>query len=120
MLAIDRGVPGSAYFVTDGPPRPFREFAEAYLANAGVEPGDRSVPGWLMGATATALEAIWHLLPTNSPPPVSRVEAHMVSHPQVFDDARAQSELGYRPVITVEEGLAELERRSSKHEPPSE
>ena len=110
VLASDRGVPGSVYFVTDGPPRPFREFAEAYLATAGVDAGDRSVPGWLMGAMANVLERIWRFLPTNSPPPVCRVEAHMVSHPQVFDDSLARSELGYRPVVTMNEGLAELER----------
>ncbi|MFZ0013818.1 MAG: NAD-dependent epimerase/dehydratase family protein, partial [Acidimicrobiia bacterium] len=48
ILAATRGEPGSAYFVTDGPPRPFRDFAGAYLATAGVEVDDRSVPGWVM------------------------------------------------------------------------
>lgn len=108
VLAADSGVPGTAYFVTDGPPRPFRSFAEAYLATVGVDAGDRSVPAWLMTGAAHALEVIWRVLPTSSPPPVSRVEAHMVSHPQVFDDSRARSELGYRPVVSVDEGMAEL------------
>ncbi len=108
ILATSAGTPGSAYFVTDGPPRPFREFASAYLATAGVEVTDRSVPGWVMGAAGAVVEAIWRLLPMRSSPPVNRVEAYMVSHPQVFDDSAARRELGYVPVITVEEGLAEL------------
>lgn len=108
VLAAKSGRPGAAYFVTDGPPRTFREFAGTYLATAGVEAGDRSVPGWLMRAAGATLETLWRLLPIKSPPPVNRVEAYMVSHPQVFDDTAARRELGYRPVISIRDGLAEL------------
>lgn len=108
VLASDAGRPGSAYFVTDGPPWTFREFAGAYLSTAGIEVGDRSVPGWLMRAAGATLETAWRLLPTRSAPPVNRVEAYMVSHPQVFDDAAARRELGYSPVISVQEGLDRL------------
>jgi nucleoside-diphosphate-sugar epimerase len=108
VLAATAGIPGSPYFVTDGPPRTFRSFASSYLATVGVEVGDKSVPGWAMRAAGATLEALWRILPTSSAPPVNRVEAYMVSHPQVFDDSAARRDLGYRPVITVEEGLAEL------------
>jgi len=109
VLAATEGTPGQAYFVTDGPPpRPFKEFATAYLATARVDVPDRSVPGWLMRCAGAAAETVWRLLPTHSAPPVNRVEAYMVSHPQVFDDGLARRDLGYRQVITIEEGLAEL------------
>ena len=113
VLAAESGRPGAAYFVTDGPPRSFREFAGAYMATAGVEVADRSVPGWLMRAAGAALETVWRVLPTRSAPPVNRVEAYMVSHPQVFDDSAARAELGYRPVISFEEGLRELTSQPS-------
>jgi nucleoside-diphosphate-sugar epimerase len=32
----------------------------------------------------------------------------MVNHPMVLDDSRAHTELGYRPVISVERGMAEM------------
>jgi nucleoside-diphosphate-sugar epimerase len=108
VLATSSGHPGSAYFVTDGPPRTFRSFASEYLATAGVEVGDKSLPGWVMRAAGATLETLWRLLPTDSAPPINRVEAYMVSHPQVFDDSAARRDLHYRPVISVEEGLAEL------------
>lgn len=111
VLAADKGTPGSAYFITDGPPRAFKDFARAYLLTAGVEVGDGSVPGWLMRAAASVVESAWRVLPTSSPPPINRVEAYMVSHPQVFDDGRARRELGYRPVISVEQGLDALHTR---------
>lgn len=108
VLASDRGTPGTPYFVTDGPPRAFKEFAAAYLASAGVEVGDASVPGWVMRAAGAALEFLWGILPTRSSPPLNRIEAYMVSHPQVFDDSKAREELGYRPVVSFEQGIAEL------------
>ena len=111
VLAADKGTPGSAYFITDGPPRAFKDFARAYLLTAGVEVGDGSVPGWLMRAAASVVESAWRVLPTSSPPPINRVEAYMVSHPQVFDDGQARRELGYRPVISVEQGLDALHTR---------
>ena len=43
LLVRVRGEPGSAYFITDGPPRSFREFATAYLATVEIEPGDRGI-----------------------------------------------------------------------------
>lgn len=108
ILASERGTPGRPYFITDGPPRTFRDFATAYLASAGVEVGEASVPGWLMRTAGAVLESAWRILPTRSAPPLNRIEAYMVSHPQVFDDTKAREELRYRPVITFEQGIAEL------------
>ena len=112
MLATDRGHPGEVYFVTDGPPRTFREFATRYLGAAGIEIPDRSAPGWLMRALASVVERIWKLFRIDSTPPLVRVEASMVSHPQWFDDSKARRELGYEPVVTFEEGMDRLERRA--------
>ena len=62
-----------------------------------------------MRSAAWVLEHAWRLLPLRGAPPLNRVEAYMVSHPQVFDDTKARTELGYVPVITVVEGLSELQ-----------
>lgn len=106
VLAAERGRPGEAYFVTDGQPRTFREFAGAYLATAGVEVEDASAPGWLMRGAAALLEGVRKVLPGD--PPLNRVEATMVSHPMVIDDTKARRDLGYRPVVTFEQGMASL------------
>jgi nucleoside-diphosphate-sugar epimerase len=111
VLAAEKGQPGASYFITDGPPKTFREFVTAYLATVGVAPGDASVPGWLMRGVGASVEATWRILPLNSAPPLNRVEVTMVSHPMVLDDSKARTELGYRPVISVERGMAELGRR---------
>jgi nucleoside-diphosphate-sugar epimerase len=109
LLAAEKGRPGASYFVTDGPPRPFREFATAYLATAGVTPTVRSAPGWLMRGVAATVEAVWRVLRIRSGPPLTRVEISIVGRPMVVSDARARAELGYRPVFSFEDGMAELE-----------
>lgn len=114
LLAAAKGRPGESYFITDGPPRTFREFATAYLATAGVEAEEGSVPGRLMRGVGAIMESIWRLLPLKSTPPLNRVEVAMISHPIVLDDSKARAELGYRPVISFDDGMAELRQQGQK------
>jgi nucleoside-diphosphate-sugar epimerase len=109
LLAAERGRGGEAYFVTDGPPLPFRDFATAYLGTVGLDPGNRSLPGWLIRMSAAAVEGVWKGLRLESAPPITRVEAVMASEPMSLDDGKARRELGYEEVITFEAGMAELQ-----------
>jgi nucleoside-diphosphate-sugar epimerase len=108
ILAAEKGRAGESYFLTDGPPRTFREFATAYLATAGVVPADNSVPGWLMRMVGAVVEAVWRVLRIRSAPPLNRVEVAMVSHPMILSDAKARSVLGYQPLAGFEDGMAAL------------
>lgn len=96
------------HFVADGRALPFRTFATAYLTTAGVAPPEGNIPGWALRAAGAILESIWKLLRLTSQPPVNRVEAAMESEPQVFKDEKARRELGYEPVITLDEAIAQL------------
>jgi nucleoside-diphosphate-sugar epimerase len=108
VLGADRGVPGEAYFVTDGEPVVFREFVSALLRTQGVEPPDRNLPAWLPGPLAVASEAAWRLLPLPGAPPMSRFTAWVLTQECTIDISKARRELGYQPVVTREEGLDEL------------
>ncbi len=108
VLGAQRGQPGNAYFVTDGDPVEFREFVSELLATQGVEPPNRSIPAPVAGAVAVASEEAWRLLPLPGRPPLTRF-AYWVSAQECtirIDKARAQ--LGYAPVKTKDEGMAEL------------
>jgi len=108
VLAADRGTPGAAYFVTDGEPVVFREFLTALLATRGVEAPDGSVPRPVATAGARVCEAAWRLLPLPGTPPLTRFAVWIASLECTLDDSRARAELGYRPVISRDEGLAAL------------
>ena len=114
VLAADKGKPGAAYFVTDGEPIVFREWIEKLLATQGVEAPGRSVPRPLAAAAAAGSETLWKLLRrTNSPPPLTRMAYWVSGLECTLDDSAARRDLGYAPVITREQGLADLSEQAS-------
>jgi nucleoside-diphosphate-sugar epimerase len=107
-LGATRGRPGGVYFVTDGEPVVFREFVTELLATRGMEAPAGSLPAPVAGAAAAVLEAAWRVLPLRGQPPVTRLEVWLSSQECTIDISRARQELGYQPVMTREEGMAEL------------
>ena len=103
-----RGVAGEAYFVTDGEPVVFRDFITAMLGTQGVEIPDKNVPPGVARALAAVCETAWRVLPLSGAPPVTRFAVWAASLECTIDTSKARSELGYEPVKTREEGLAEL------------
>ena len=110
-LAATKAPAGGVYFVTDGEPIVFREFLTRMLGSQGVEIPDKSVPPAVAGAAARASERIWRLLKRKGNPPLTRFAVWVSSQECTIDISRAEHELGYRPVRSREEGLAELSRR---------
>ena len=108
VLAATKGAPGNAYFVTDGEPVVFREFITDLLATAGVEPPGRSVPVAVAKPLAAVSEGIWGALRRTSPPPLTRLAVWLSAVECTIDISKARRELGYAPVKTVEQGMAEL------------
>jgi nucleoside-diphosphate-sugar epimerase len=108
VRGAEAGAGGSAYFVTDGAPVVFREFISELLATQGVEAPDRSIPAWVAGAVARGGEAAWRLLPLRGAPPLTRFALWAASLDCTLDDSRARAELGYAPIVSREQGLAEM------------
>jgi nucleoside-diphosphate-sugar epimerase len=108
-----RGRGGEAYFVTDGEPVVFREFISELLRTQGIEPPGRTVPAWLAAGLARGGELAWRILPLRGSPPLTRFALWASSLDCVLDDSKARSELGYAPVVSREEGLAELRAAAS-------
>ncbi|CAN5174526.1 NAD-dependent epimerase/dehydratase family protein [soil metagenome] len=112
LLAAERGRGGEAYFVTDGEPVVFRDFISELLETQGVTPPERSVPSWLATALARGGELAWRVLPLGGSPPLTRFALWAASTECTLDDSKARSELGYKPAVTHEQGLAEIRQAS--------
>ncbi len=110
LLAAEKGRPGEAYFVLDDGDVEFREFVSALLQTQGVEPPTRSIPGPVGAIVARGGELAWKFLPLKGEPPLTRFSLWVSTQECTLSDAKARAELGYRPVITREEGLAALSR----------
>ncbi|MEA2402975.1 MAG: hypothetical protein QOK00_3378 [Thermoleophilaceae bacterium] len=107
-LGATRAPAGGVYFVTDGEPVVFREFVSRLLETQGVTPPTGSVPTGVASVSATVAERLWRLLRRPGPPPLTRFAVWVSSQECTIDIGRAERELGYRPVKSREQGLAEL------------
>jgi nucleoside-diphosphate-sugar epimerase len=107
-LAATRAPPGGVYFVTDGEPVVFREFVTSWLGTQGVTAPDKTVPSAVAEAGAAVCERAWRLLRRPGPPPLTRLAVWVASKECTLDITRARNELGYRPLVTREQGLAAL------------
>jgi nucleoside-diphosphate-sugar epimerase len=96
------------YFLTDGAPVRFREFVTDVATAYGVEPPERSVPYAVARTMAGVVDRGWRTLHLRGEPAVSEGAIALVGHEMTVNDTRARSELGYRPVVGVADGLAEL------------
>jgi nucleoside-diphosphate-sugar epimerase len=108
LLAAERGRGGEIYFLTDGEPLEFRDFVTRLVRTQGVEPPAREAPLWLGDALARIGEWLWQEFPIGGEPPLTRTAMKLFFREVTVSDAKARSELGYRPVVSVEQGLAEL------------
>jgi nucleoside-diphosphate-sugar epimerase len=119
LAAAERGRGGQAYFVTDGAPIPFREFATGLLATRGVPAPTGTVSGRVARGLAGGAGALWRLLPLPGRPPIDLGAVRVVGETCTLRDARARTELGYEGNVTRERGLAELRsERSHVGTPP--
>ena len=110
LLGARNGRPGGVYFVTDGEPVEFRAFVSELIRSQGVEPPAKEMPTWLALALARACELAWRLLPLPGEPPLTRFVVWALSQECTIDITRAREQLGYRPLRSRDEGLAELRR----------
>ncbi|MFO0618567.1 MAG: NAD-dependent epimerase/dehydratase family protein [Polyangiaceae bacterium] len=107
-LALSRGVSGRAYFVADDDERTLRSFLGALARTQGVDLGTRSMPSSIARPLARAIEGVYRLLRVRRAPPLTRFAVDMMSSSITVRTDRARRELGYAPVIRVEDGLATL------------
>jgi nucleoside-diphosphate-sugar epimerase len=108
ILGATRGRPGNAYFVTDGEPVVFREFVGELLATQGLEAPSRSIPAAAAHVLASAGEASWRLLPLPGRPPLTRFAYWVSAQECTIRIDKAREQLGYAPVKSIRDGLAEL------------
>jgi nucleoside-diphosphate-sugar epimerase len=112
-LALTGGRGGEIYFVTDGQINDFKTFLTKLMAANGVALPERSLPSWLVRPVAAAVEGLWRAVGPDGPPPLTRHAVDLLCCDCTLRDDKARAELGYRPVIGVEEGLRELASTSA-------
>jgi len=84
-----------------------RDFFDLLSDHLGLPRVGQHVPFGLAWYAASALEFLYRIAGSKSPPPVTRRAILMLSRPIRFSITKAENELGWRPSITAVEGIAE-------------
>ncbi len=109
VLALDHGKPGRAYYVADDGTRTLREFLTALAGTQGVDLGARNMPSAVARPLARVIEATWRTFRLRSAPPIVRFSVDMMSSAVTVKTDRARRELGWAPVLGVEDGLRAMQ-----------
>jgi nucleoside-diphosphate-sugar epimerase len=113
-LAGDARCAGKAYFVTNNEPLPQGEIIARLLSAIGIEVRIRAVPVPLAKTAGAACEFAWRALRLRSEPPVTRFSVEQLATAHWFDTRAAERDFGYRPAITIAEGLEILRASHAK------
>jgi len=115
LLAADRLRPGApaagrAYFLSQGEPLPLWDLVDRILRAAHAPPVTRTVSPRVAYGTGAVLEGLYRAFRFEGEPPMTRFLARQLSTAHWFNIDAARRDLGYRPSVSLDEGMRRLER----------
>lgn len=113
LLAADKLAPGAdcagrAYFITNGEPWPLAKIVNAILDAAGLPPVTKRIPPAAAYAAGAVLELTYGILGIRREPTMTRFVARQLATAHWYDISAAKRDLGYEPIVSMEEGLRRL------------
>ena len=108
-LAAKSGKGGEAYFISDAEDSTLKEVISGLLRTKAVNPPSTSAPlpvAWLM---AVVMEWVWRTFSRKGEPPITRQMLRLIGQPFTVDIGKAQKDLGYRPLVTRDQGLRAMQ-----------
>ena len=106
---------GEVYNITNGEPRTFRDLIEETLRGLGYPIRYRKIPAPLVSAISSSLEFIYKNLKLKGEPALTRYTYYLLRYSQTLDISKAERDLGYRPKITISEGIEQYVQDYRKH-----
>ena len=107
-LAHSPRAAGRPFFISQGEPTPLWALIDRILAAAGHPPVTRAVPTRVAWAAGAVLETLYAVLRLRGEPRMTRFVASELATSHWFDISAAERELGYRPSISIADGLSRL------------
>lgn len=111
--AMNQWKPQQVYFITDDEIKPYKEFLTRYIGTQGLTPPNKSISKFMARTVSEMIEFIWINFRLKSTPPLIRLAAYMISSNFSISHAKATREIGYKPIISEAEGMAELSQTHS-------
>jgi len=96
---------GQAYNITNAEPISVRQLLEKTFKALQLDVSFFTLPYQPALAVAGAMEVIASLLPDRPEPPLTRYSVGVLSKSQTLDISAAKEHLGYRPQVSIEDGI---------------
>lgn len=111
MDRLEPGAPcaGKAYYISNDEPIPIKTIINRFLVAGGLRPVDKHIGAGTAYAAGALLEGMYTILRKREEPPMTRFVARQLATAHWYNLAAAKRDLGYRPSVSIEEGLARLE-----------
>jgi nucleoside-diphosphate-sugar epimerase len=106
---------GRAYFISQGQPVKLWWMIDQMLVAAGEKPVQGAVSRKTAVRIGAILETLFRVFGLTSEPPMTRWIAEELATSHWFSIHQAKDRLGYEPIISVEEGLADLQSWCQSH-----
>ena len=107
-LDSDSVCAGKIYFISNDEPITMPDLINKILATAGLPAVNKTVPENVAYTIGYILEKIYSLLNIKNEPIMTRFVARQLSTSHWFDLSAAKQDLGYQPLISIEEGMKRL------------
>lgn len=107
-LAPDAPCAGRAYFISNDDPRPIKEIINGFVTAAGLEPVERSISVKAAVIAGHVFETLHRLLPMTGKPRMTPFLALNLATAHWYDISAAKRDLGYEPLVGIDEGMRRL------------
>ncbi len=96
---------GRAYFIGQERPVNLWQFINEVVTRAGYRPARGRLPAGAAMRLAGVVERVYGTFGISAEPPLTRLMVWQMAHSHWFDHSAAERDFGYRPRISIEEGL---------------
>ena len=107
-LTLGAPVSGKPFFVSQGEPVPLWTFVDRLLAAGSLPPVQRTISPRVAYGAGALLELAYRVLPLKGEPRLTRFLVEELCTAHWFNIGAARRELGYAPIVSIEEGLRRL------------
>jgi nucleoside-diphosphate-sugar epimerase len=109
VLSPTSSAAGRAYFINELEPVNLWKWIDELLGRAGLPPVRKRISARAAYAAGATCEAVYRLVRLEKEPPMTRFLARQLSGSHYYNVGRAQRDFGYKPIVSVEEGIRRLE-----------
>lgn len=87
-----------------------KDFIAKYVATQGAVLPDKAVSLGMAKFLAAIMEFVWKTFKLKGVPPLYKAMVNTLVLEFTIDDTRARQELGYKPIVTIQQGMDGMER----------